>query len=348
MSAVRSIALRHKKRNRDDPMKPSTARLLTAASVFVLVGIGLALNTGLGTPSSFGWNAIVLLCPLGAIEVFLAQKLMIPQVFLCLLLVVVLIVVFGRAFCGWLCPVPLLQRVIRGKKKAASEVSDLHECKNRSARDLPADRRRRTQGDEADESISPLAPVEPSVSKASACKNCPSGCSTKRMSLRHAIKNGPKDSRFAVLVAALASAALFGFPVFCIVCPVGLSFATFIALWRLVQFNEATLSLIVFPLILIVEIVVLKKWCHRFCPLGALISLVSKANKIFVPRVDTQKCLRTTTGAECHLCYQACPEAIDLHSVAPSAPMSECRKCKECAAVCPEQAIAFPVVVENN
>ena len=41
-----------------------------------------------------------------------------------------------------------------------------------------------------------------------------------------------------VLAGALASSAAFGFPVFCLICPVGLTFALVIALWRLAEFNE--------------------------------------------------------------------------------------------------------------
>ncbi|MFR1638333.1 MAG: 4Fe-4S binding protein [Eggerthellaceae bacterium] len=70
--------------------------------------------------------------------------------------------------------------------------------------------------------------------------------------------------------AALLSTAVFGFPVFCLICPVGLTFATLIAVWRLFQFNEVALSLLVFPAMLALEVLVLRKWCSRFCPLGAL------------------------------------------------------------------------------
>ena len=81
-------------------------------------------------------------------------------------------------------------------------------------------------------------------------------------------RDGANDSRNWVLGATVLTTAAFGFPVFCLICPVGLSVATFIALWRLLQFSEATLSLVVFPVILVAEIVLLRKWCHRFCPPG--------------------------------------------------------------------------------
>jgi ferredoxin-type protein NapH len=52
------------------------------------------------------------------------------------------------------------------------------------------------------------------------------------------------DSRHLILGGALLSTALFGFPVFCLICPVGLTFATLIGVWRLLRFNEPTWMLL--------------------------------------------------------------------------------------------------------
>lgn len=116
------------------------------------------------------------------------------------------------------------------------------------------------------------------------------------------------DSRNWVLGGALLSTAVFGFPVFCLICPVGLTFATLIAVWRLFQFNEVALSLLVFPAMLALEVLVLRKWCSRFCPLGALLSLVSRLNKTFRPVSNEATCLRSSKGEPCHQCADVCPE----------------------------------------
>lgn len=154
-------------------------------------------------------------------------------------------------------------------------------------------------------------------------------------------RGGLDDSRNWVLGGTLVSTAIFGFPVFCLVCPVGLSFATVIALWRLFQLNEMTLSLVVFPLILIVEVVVLRSWCHRFCPIGALLSLISRANRTLRPNSDASVCLKESKGQKCDACAKACPEGIDLHDLVRSQPMHECTKCRKCADACPVHAISF-------
>ena len=157
-------------------------------------------------------------------------------------------------------------------------------------------------------------------------------------------RGGAGDSRNWVLGATVLTTAAFGFPVFCLVCPVGLSIATFIGLWRLLQFNETTLSLVVFPLILVIEVLVLRKWCHRFCPLGALLSLASRLNRTFRPAVDAGACVACSGASGCGRCAEVCAEGIDLHHPEASAPLNECTKCGECGQACPVGAISFPLL----
>ena len=145
-----------------------------------------------------------------------------------------------------------------------------------------------------------------------------------------------------MLGGALLSTAIFGFPVFCLVCPVGLTFATFIVLWRFVQFNEPTWGLLVFPAVIVLEVVVLRKWCGRICPLGALLSLVSTFNRRFRPTVDSKACLRDVEDVGCKACAQACPELIDPYADLGNRSMTECVKCRSCADACPARAITLP------
>ena len=116
------------------------------------------------------------------------------------------------------------------------------------------------------------------------------------------------------LGGAVLTTAAFGFPVFCLVCPVGLTFATIICLWRAIQFGEASLSLVVFPAILIIEAVVLRRWCHTLCPLGALMGLIARGNRTFRAMLNEDACLQGSRGIACGKCAEACPEGIDLHA----------------------------------
>jgi len=151
------------------------------------------------------------------------------------------------------------------------------------------------------------------------------------------------DSRHFILGGALLSSAVFGFPVFCLVCPVGLIFATFIGAWRLFQYNETSWMLLVFPAIFILEIVICRKWCRKICPLGALLSILSGLNPLFRPRVNRSLCRHISKKMDCELCKGVCEEKIDLHHSEKSRPMAECTKCRECADVCPAGAITFPL-----
>lgn len=156
------------------------------------------------------------------------------------------------------------------------------------------------------------------------------------------------DSRHVVLGGALLSASIFGFPVFCLVCPIGLTVAEFVLLWRMLQFNELTWALVVFPLIVIAEVVILRRWCHTLCPMGTLLSLLSALNKTARPSVDASLCLRDKDGAACKACAAACPESIDPHSNLGDRPLTECIKCGNCKLTCPVGAIRFPWIEKKD
>jgi ferredoxin-type protein NapH len=156
------------------------------------------------------------------------------------------------------------------------------------------------------------------------------------------------DSRHWVLGGALLSTAIFGFPVFCLICPIGLTFGTLAVLWRLLHFNEPSWSLLVFPAMLVIELVACRTWCRNICPLGALLSLMSSVNVFLRPEVDETVCQRTSKGVECSACKTACYEGIDLHDADQSQPLSECTKCRDCADVCPMHAVSFPFFAKKK
>ena len=309
-------------------MKPSTIRKITVAAVFVAVAVSLATNAATGTLSAIGFESIALLCPVGALEVMLGLHQFMLHPFILLLVVIAAILLVGKAFCAWLCPTPMLQALFRpSKKKGAKKAAKADEAASADV--------------SAGEAVPAGAKASVALTKEekASLEGCGHSCSScGALAPCGGKRDGFKlDTRFAVLGGALASAAIFGFPVFCLVCPIGLTFATFIGVWHLFQFNETSWGLIIFPIILILELVVLRKGCHKLCPISALMSLISTGNKFFKPQVSEEKCLRSR-GIDCHACVDACPELLDPHC----SDIPECSKCGKCKEVCPAGAITFP------
>lgn len=273
--------------------KPSIshARLLTALIPIAVVVIGLCTNLAPGTLSAFGIESIAAICPLGSLETMLASKTIIPLGVISLVCFIAICALFGKAFCGWICPASLWKRLRKPPKKAT-----------------PRNMQVKPHSD---------------------------GSSKPRL-----------DSRFAVLAGALGSAAIFGFPVFCLICPIGLTFASIIALWRLFGFHEATIFVIAAPAIVILELVVFRKWCSKICPLGALISLASSLNRFWRPKVNESACLKCVEGdpSACGACESACEWDVDLRDADASEPLVECTKCGDCAASCPAKAISLKML----
>jgi ferredoxin-type protein NapH len=274
----------------------------------------LAFHTGTGTLSSFGWEYIATICPLGGVEAFLASHSIFPRALMALVVVIILGMLLGKFFCSWLCPIPPLRDLLKRKRGESIEPTVERYPAKESAKQTE------------DENVV----VPPGYHTCAAQQ-----ARTRRRKF---------DSRHIVLGGTLLTTMVFGFPVFCIICPVGLVFATIIAFWGWVGLSNFTLSIVVFPIILIVEILMLRKWCVRFCPLGAIASLMSLPNRFFRPKVNTDKCLRCQ-GTDCSICTRICEEGLDPHY---SQGMHECSKCGLCGEYCPTQAITFPFHIRKT
>jgi ferredoxin-type protein NapH len=150
-------------------------------------------------------------------------------------------------------------------------------------------------------------------------------------------------SSYAVLGGTLVSSFLFGFPVFCFFCPIGLFFGLLFAMARLFSPDPLSLELLLFPVLLGLELWVLRKaWCRSICPLGALLSIVGSFNRFLLPTVRKDKCL-TAKGVNCRVCERVCPEGIDPASIGKSLSPNSCTKCLECYEKCPARAIEIAI-----
>lgn len=279
-------------------------RIRKAVRFLIVAVLFIALFAGwqTGTLCSVGYDAIAYICPLGALETIFGSWAFVPRVLICLAVVVIVALVFGKAFCSWVCPVAPLSDLLRGKKAREKD-----ECERTQAAHRVLERWSDTNAAQAE---------------------------------KHKPFRSRVDGRHVVLAGSLASAAVCGFPVFCLVCPIGLTFASAIALYRLIGFNEPAIEVLVFPALLVLELTVLRKWCHRFCPVGALLSLLSRGNRTFKPHVNASMCARHA-GSSCAACAQACPEHIDPCADLGDRSLAECTRCGACVNTCPAKALSF-------
>lgn len=287
-------------------------RIITPIAVLVLAGIGYVAHTGFGTASAIGWQDIAVLCPIGALGTMLASKTIVPRAVISLVIAVIAIILLGRAFCAWACPVPLWQRwrkVLKPKNESDGQARVISEREE-------------------------LAQAE-AANRAIEIKKRPKVCKPG---------DEPNSSRNLVLGGALLSAAIFGFPVFCLVCPVGLSFALVFVLIQLFGAGDVTWSVIAIPVLLVLELLVFRKWCSHICPISALMSLVGRLNRTFRTNIDDSKCVETSHGVSCGRCSQVCPEGVDPRHPQEGANAAECTKCGECLIACPASAIKMPFI----
>lgn len=79
-------------------------RLATSIGALLAIAASASLKVDLGTFSSLSIGSITISCPLGVAQVLAASQSLIPMLVIAGLSGILLIVLFGRAFCGWLCP----------------------------------------------------------------------------------------------------------------------------------------------------------------------------------------------------------------------------------------------------
>ena len=315
-------------------LKTYRLRFLIMLAVLAVVAVGYFTAGGIGNFCGIGFESITLLCPLGALLAMIAERTAIPMAVISVVVVLLVCIVLGKVFCAWVCPVHFMSRGKRkGKRGSGSVPAPSHAAADDFA-GSPV-----SHAAQAGEPAAQAAAPAPSLR--TPCSTCASPCGKAK---------GIKiDSRHGILAAALGSTLIFGFPVFCLICPIGLTFATVLLVMRLFAFGDTTWTVVAFPVIIALEILLLPKWCQRFCPLGALLSLFSGLNRTFRPQVDAEKCLREGRGKACNLCEQACPEGINLHDIAAGeTTLNDCSKCRACADVCPEHAITFPLLPKKQ
>jgi len=284
-------------------IKVRTLHHITITVLILVVLAGMVTTFACGNTCSLDLFGVSFTCPLGFLQTTLASRSFVPEAWVSVGLVVLATILLGRFFCAWLCPTPLMKAFFAANSKPK-----------------PGDLKLKSKG-----SARPPSEIT-EIARAS-----------RAGGLRDILAN--PYSSYAVLAGSLASSFFFGFPVFCLVCPVGLFFGSLFAVRRLFFSQMVTLELILFPVVLLVEIFVLKSWCSRLCPLGALLRIIGSVNqRVFRPKVNMEGCYQEK-DTNCQVCKTVCPEGIDLGKEGAS--LSGCTNCLECWEKCPTKAIKW-------
>ena len=176
-------------------MNTKRLRTIIPLAVIAVVAVGFATHVGVGTLSAIGWQDISLLCPLGALMTMIATKTMIPRAVISVVIAIALILLFARAFCGWVCPVPVVSKIrgIFSKKTSNTDMTGtgvLPASENPLVKAAVADGA--GAGTEAAAEPAPLSADEQAALKGCGSKAGCSSCAEKRAALdsRHVILGG--------------------------------------------------------------------------------------------------------------------------------------------------------------
>ena len=300
-------------------MNFSRIRAVVIAVIFIVFSAGVVTSITTGTLCGFAIGDIAILCPLGALFSMIASRTLIPRSIIAIVIALVAIFLLGRFICGWVCPVSLWRKIASFfKPKKAAQLEQEEKAKTSKQ----------------------IAEYEISKALGHDCSSC--GMCSKQ-------QHTALDSRHAVLGGTLLATAIFGFPVFCLVCPVGLSFATIVLLVGLFGAGNLNIGILFAPAFLIIEVLVLKKWCTRFCPISALINLVARFSKTGMPQIDNSVCLESSKGIACSQCATVCKYDVNLrHPEYGELPALDCARCMECVSVCPTRAISISLVNKKS
>jgi ferredoxin-type protein NapH len=311
------------------------------APVYSLLGGGLDNSlalVSLGQSPSIIWLApwgdvhgIRVVDPLYTLQILLAGQVeiidLIPAIGAMLLFVIPIIVV-GNLFCGWVCP---LGAIIDSFDRVVTRFLPKIDAKRmeRSLRNKEKRAKRQAQRTNI------------------VCPSCPLGRLSGRYGL---VANG-------VLVSSLVGSAVLKFPVFCAICPIGISTRSVAHLASISsitgRFLPILIELTAIPVVaVLVSLRERRFFCKKICPVGAVFNVAGSFSPFFKPVVKADKCRLKGCPEDCEdyrldycfmcrqtdqkECEKVCPLDINLTD---QESLSRCTKCFECYIACESNAI---------
>jgi ferredoxin-type protein NapH len=274
-----------------------------------------------------------LMDPFGGLQVLASGQvghLLLAETVVAILFFVGLNVLLGNVFCSWVCPVgTIIDSFDKGIEKCFPKI----EAK-RAKRSKQRIERKREGGS-----------LE--------CPVCP-------------IHKIGGVLGYGIIASALVSSAVFRFPVFCAVCPIGIVSRGLIHFKSMMSVTRMWmiwwLELLAVPLVAtLLSLRERRFWCKRLCPVGGFLGLVGSLNPFIKPRVHDDMCIMKGCPENCkdspldicllcrqlddYICEKVCPVEIDL---AGHGSLAKCTKCLECYIVCPYDAISIDSLGEPD
>ncbi|MEM0058762.1 MAG: 4Fe-4S binding protein [Candidatus Bathyarchaeia archaeon] len=270
-----------------------------------------------------------LACPLGGIQSLVTLRvewrLIVPTI-VAVLLVLLIIILLGNVFCGWICPVGT---IIDSFDKGVELFSPKLEAKRAERANAEA------QGTCKDR-------------KSLLCKACP---------IMRALSAKGGTTASGVLALAVVGSAALRFNVFCTICPIGITTRGLFHL-KATRYLTGIINNIIIELYMIPVIAVIlslrerRFWCKKLCPVGALLNITASANPFIKIKIKDDKCVmkgcpqtcedyRLDYCAVCRLedarkCEKVCPVGVKLVE---GVGLNKCTKCMECYITCDHNAI---------
>lgn len=316
-------------------------------------------------------GTLCVLCPVGFAEISLASGSVPWELLPGVVAVLAVVFLLGRVFCSWVCPTSLIRNVFGGRMPRGLTGRTGSSCADASRAGkvthemyaLRADTHAfgedegsaQTAGStESAGFAQPADTTQPTgfAQITASAKSTGSAVSATHASCTNCSREHSNlASQGIVLAVLLVVSFVVHFPVFCLICPIGLAMGTVFAASRTFLTWQPEWELIVFPALLLAEALLLRRWCTAICPWGFFFDLVATlrtrtglSHVALRPHAAKSTCI---ADEGCHACERVCPENINVtHATAYD--LEDCTGCLDCREHCPTCSISLPSAKDNQ